>query len=416
MSSSPPGLIRIDDVIYDAERLAAMHPGGPLFVLQADGTDATALYNTSHRRPFAHEKYRAFALDAKALQACGVAVPAKVTAKQNWASYWELCERLKPVLDGPGGNNGFAPWHYFVKVFFLVAGVLALDAYFLAYGRTLLLSLLAGLLRANVGLNVQHDANHGAVSRTPIVNRLLGLTQDYIGGSSIGWMINHNVGHHTVCNDTVRDGDLDIGLIRLKKAVPWLPVHRVQHIYVWLLEAMFGPVHMVQNAVFNWFSAESRRPLLVPFFNLNRALSFVTIARIVATYWLHPSSETVWLTVVEYCFGGLWLAFFFLLSHNFEGVRKEGIDYGAGTDFVQNQVETSSNVGGWTLIQTNGGLNIQIEHHMFPRVSHCHYDKMLPIVRGFCREKGFRYVHFPTLWDNVVSTYRHLRSLGAAAS
>merc|ERR1712000_47980 len=119
----------------------------------------------------------------------------------------------------------------------------------------------------------------------------------------------------------------------------------------------------------------------------------------------------MWLTALEYCFGGMWLAFFFLLSHNFVGVRKEGVDYSAKTDFVQNQVETSSNVGGDLLIFTNGGLNIQIEHHMFPRVSHCHYGKMVPIVKSFCREKGFKYVHFPTLWENVKSTYAHLRTL-----
>ena len=405
------GVLRIDNVIYDSARLAAIHPGGPLFVLQADGVDATALYNTSHRRPFDHAAHREFAIDPRSLPAD--AVPPAVTASQSWASYWELCARIAPALEGTGG--GFAPWHYFVKVAVILAGVLWTDVYFVLYGRTIALSLLAGWLRACVGLNIQHDANHGAVSRRPLVNRLLGLTQDYIGGSSIGWMINHNVGHHTVCNDTARDGDLDIPLLRLKKAVPWLPAYKAQHLYIWALEALFGPVHMASNAVFNWFSRESRRPLLVPFFRLNRALSVITIVRLVAGYVMHPTAETLWLTALEYCFGGLWLAFFFILSHNFVGVAKEGVDYGSGSDFVRNQVESSSNVGGALLIATNGGLNIQIEHHLFPRVSHCHYARLLPVVRAFCREKGFRYVHFPTLWENAQSTFMHIRGLGQSS-
>jgi fatty acid desaturase (delta-4 desaturase) len=406
------GILRVDDFLYDAAALSRIHPGGALFVLQTDGTDATAVFNTSHRRPFPHEKYAQHRIDESKVPS-GTPLPPRITANQDWTSYWQLCGHVKGVLDTKAGNSGFAPAHYYAKVAAIMLGVLFLDCYFLLHGRTVLLTLLAGFLRACVGLNIQHDANHGAVSRSPMVNRLLGLTQDYIGGSSISWIINHNVGHHAVCNDPGRDHDLDQVVLRLKRTMPWLPAHKYQHLYVWLLEALFGPVHMLHNAVFNFFSPESRRPLLVPFFRLNRALSLLTVARLVALFYLHPTAEMAWLTVLEYCFGGLWLAYLFLLSHNFEGVAKEGVDYGSGTDFVRNQVETSSNVGGGWLIVANGGLNIQIEHHLFPRVSHCHYAKLMPVVREFCRSKGFRYTHFPTLWDNTKSCFRHLQQLGA---
>lgn len=398
-------VLRIDNYLYDAQKLAAIHPGGEFFVLQACGTDATALYNTSHRRRFNHDAH----VSHRVVETEKNRIP-KITANQDWTNYFELCERVKPIL---ADTNGFAPFHYYIKVFCILAATLYLDVIFFTKGRTVVLTLLAGLLRAFIGLNIQHDANHGAVSRHYIVNRLLGLTQDYIGGSSIGWSISHNVVHHTVCNDTVRDHDLDIAAIRLKQAIPWLPVHRFQHIYVWLLQALFGPVHMIYNFMFNWIAPESRRPLLQPFFHLNRALSCITVLRLVVLHYLHPTWEMAALTLLEYCFGGLYLAFFFMLSHNFEGVEKEGIDYGVGTCFVKNQTETSSDVGGDLLIFFNGGLNLQVVHHLFPRVSHCHYSKMAEVCRSFCREKGnIRYVHFKSLWENAASLFRHLRTLG----
>ena len=58
------------------------------------------------------------------------------------------------------------------------------------------------------GLNVQHDANHGAVSRNHRVNRLLGLTQSWIGGSSVSWIHQHVVQHHVHTNDLHLDPDM----------------------------------------------------------------------------------------------------------------------------------------------------------------------------------------------------------------
>jgi len=87
-------------------------------------------------------------------------------------------------------------------------------------------------------------------------------------------------------------------------------------------------------------------------------------------------------------------------------------DGGAG--YTQMQVETSSNVGGSWLCFMNGGLNYQIEHHIFPRVHHGLYPRLQPIVRRFCEAKGWRYTHFPTVGENVLSMVRHLRKMGAS--
>ncbi len=80
------------------------------------------------------------------------------------------------------------------------------------------------------------------------------------------------------------------------------------------------------------------------------------------------------------------------------------------------QVVSSSNVGGRLLCHLNGGLNYQIEHHLFPRVSHVHYPTIAPVVRRFCEERGVPYVHFEGVGENVSSCALHLFDMGNNAS
>jgi fatty acid desaturase (delta-4 desaturase) len=84
---------------------------------------------------------------------------------------------------------------------------------------------------------------------------------------------------------------------------------------------------------------------------------------------------------------GFYLSFFFLISHNFKGThiqedttRSSNKD-GKKNSYLYKQISSSSNVGGWWLAQLNGGLNYQIEHHLFPRMSHMHYHRISPIVK-----------------------------------
>ena len=116
--------------------------------------------------------------------------------------------------------------------------------------------------------------------------------------------------------------------------------------------------------------------------------------------------------------GGYYLAFFFIISHNFSGVHmfnskqaKEENDKRLQS-FLYRQVVSSSNVGGAWLATINGGLNYQIEHHLFPRISHCYYAKIAPVVREFCLKKNIPYVHFPTVTENMQSCVEHIYGLG----
>lgn len=396
-------VIRIDGVFYDTQKLARVHPGGELFVLISNNQDGTALFNSSHRRAFPHDKYKAFQVPTAQIPA-GKFDPAPT---QKYDVYFEICEKVKPLLK----DGGYAPPYYFFKVAALILTLVGLEIYFLINGRTLWPSVIGGVVAGWIGLNVQHDANHGAVSKNPAVNRYLGLSQDLIGGSALGWMISHDTIHHVFCNDLDRDHDLAIPLVRLSSKVQWQLMFVVQQLYLWFLEAMFGVVHIIYNGMVTLAGPNEDQKVFASYWQTHKILFLVNMARIALNFLLFPNWNTAIMLLAYHAAGGFYLAFFFVISHNFQGVKKDGVDATKGC-FVRNQVETSSNVGGWLLAQFNGGLNYQIEHHLFPRVHHSNYHYLAPVVRSVCQKHGIQYVHFPTLWDNVASTFAHLKDMG----
>lgn len=402
-------VVRIDGIYYDTKKLAAIHPGGELMILMSNQQDVTALFVSSHRRKFPHSLYKQYVVPAEKVPKDVLLPP----YTQSFDVYLELCEKIRPII---GTTGGFAPWWYFVKVFVLLLVVLGLDFYSFFALRSIWMTVVQSIFMAWIGLNIQHDANHGAVSKNPLVNRFLGLCQDLCGGASMAWMYNHNTIHHVHCNDVERDHDLEIPLLRLMKKVPWKLGYQFQQIYFLVLEGVFGPVHVLTNQLWIWKGPDSKMKLVSFHWNVSRLISMIIPLRILA---LALNGATGWEifthTMLQYCVGGLYLAFFFLISHNFDGVRKEGIDSTTGC-FVRNQTETSSSVAGYWLAMFNGGLNFQIEHHLFPRIHHSFYYKLAPIVRKVCEEKKIHYTRFPTIGDNFYATFVHLEKLGKKPS
>lgn len=410
MSSLNKNVMLIDGRYYDTAKLAAIHPGGELMVLLCNGQDGTTIFNSYHRRAFPHEKYTHMLVKESDVDP---ATKAGIHPNhQEWDKYFELAEQIKPII---APTKGFAPTSYFVKVFVLLSLAIYLDlVYPLFYQRTWIVSAFLGWLLGLIGLNIQHDANHGAVSRNPTINRILGLAQDYLGGGSIAWMVSHNTIHHVHCNDLALDVDVDAAnpWLRLHNKAKWSFFHHFQQFYFFFLELGFGPLHILTSCIYLWSKPNAREEIFDKYRNVSRALTFLTPLRF-AVLLVNADSlgDATWQFLVTNCLGGCYLAFFFLLSHNFEGVAKDNID-SLKNCFVYNQTVTSSNVGYAVLAQFNGGLNYQIEHHLFPRVHHSYYAKIAPVCRKFAEKHGYKYVHFPTVWDNFMSCAVHLSQLG----
>ena len=125
-------------------------------------------------------------------------------------------------------------------------------------------------------------------------------------------------------------------------------------------------------------------------------------------------NDTIKILLLKWCItittAGFYLAFFFAISHNFDEVEMfEKVD---NSKFSKQQIESSCNVGGKILCYFNGGLNYQIEHHLFPRIAHSYYPYIAPIVKEWCEVRGIRYVHYPSIKDNVVAMMIRLKKLG----
>jgi linoleoyl-CoA desaturase len=300
------------------------------------------------------------------------------------------------------------------------AGIYALLVFAAATAwQAVLLSVLLGLVVAGIGFNIQHDASHGAYSRSRRVNRLLALTLDLMGGSSYVWRTKHNRLHHTSPNVPDRDDDIDIGFLgRLSPAQRRLPPHRFQHLYLWILYG-FLPAKWL---LFDDFlaiakgrigSSPMKRPGPGSLAVLLAGKAVFLALAFVVPMLLHP----VWTVLACYAIAsmtlGLTLSVVFQLAHCVEEAEFPAED-GEEADFARRQLASTVNFapGNPVLTWLLGGLNHQVEHHLFPKVCHVHYPALSRIVRDLCEEAGIRYRSNRTFLGAVASHYRWLWRMG----
>lgn len=278
-----------------------------------------------------------------------------------------------------------------------------------------------GLAWAGLGFNVMHDANHGASTTRARWNRLLAFSSDLLGGSSLVWRQKHNVLHHGYTNVVGLDEDLESGgLLRLARAQPRRRLHRLQHLYVWVLYALFP---------LRWFLLDDLRDLVtrrVGASPLPRpsagAVALLLLGKLLflgwalaVPLWLHPWGAVLALGLVAAGTLGVTLATVFQLAHavgeaSFHAAAEGALPGDWATHQVEGTVDFArgSRLCAWYL----GGLNFQVVHHLFPAISHVHYPALAPIVERCCLRHGVRYRAWDTLTDALDANVRWLRELG----
>jgi len=269
---------------------------------------------------------------------------------------------------------------------------------------------------AGIGFNVQHDGSHGSYSTRTGVNRLMARTLDLLGGSSFVWQRKHNVLHHTWPNVEGVDDDIDTGsLARLSPGQPRRFYHRFQHFYMWPLYCFLAVKwQLVDDFATVVRGRMSGRPFprprgseLVVF--LGGKLAFFGLA-FGLPLLLHPVWTVVGTYLLVSAVAGLTLSVVFQLAHCVPEAET-GPELGSwAARQVQSSVDFArdSRLLNWYV----GGLNLQIEHHLFPQISHPQYARIAPIVEATCREFGVRYTAHPTFAAAVAAHYRQLRELG----
>jgi len=197
--------------------------------------------------------------------------------------------------------------------------------------------------------------------------------------------------------------------------------HKFQHWYMYLILSAYGP-SLVWNLQYleELRHSESMAGAMFmkgEFFSkqktLAHALRLFYVFRIVFLPWYLAGTSIVTALLLVPTVKGMILTFLFVLSHNFEGVDREPCKDGNGeTDWYKAQAETSGTYGGFWGMFFTGGLNFQIEHHLFPRMSSWHYPKLAPVIKKCCEDHGVVYSYYPNIWDNVVSCVKYMKDVG----
>ena len=283
-----------------------------------------------------------------------------------------------------------------------------------------------GGVMAGIGFSIQHDGSHHAYSDSLWINKLMGMSLDLIGGSSYIWHWKHDIFHHTYANIVDYDTDLEVGIFgRLAPSHPRLPFHRYQHYYLWLLYGFLAiKWHFYDD--FNSLITGKIGDRVYPrpkgsslAILLGGKLVFFTLA-----FAIPLQFHSVWLVLASYGLVavtlGILLSVVFQLAHIVEEadfpipVAEIGV---IENDWAIHQIETTVNFSRHNPLMTwfVGGLNFQVEHHLFPNICHVNYPEISQVVEQTCQEFGVKYNQHDSFWAGCISHFRWLRRMGTAA-
>ena len=289
------------------------------------------------------------------------------------------------------------------------------------------MALLIGVFSALIGFNVCHDAIHGSFSNNAKVNSFFSFVFNLVGASPYMWSITHNVVHHTYTNIPGHDEDIEVapGLVRISEEEKVTKIQQFQHFYAFGLYSLASLSWVLRKDYVKFFQKKiGEHPTNHPkreYFNLffYKAIYyflFIALPLIVLDItWWQFLIGFVCLHLAE----GLVLGLVFQLAHVVEGTdfpmpNEQGNIEEAWAD---HQMRTTANFATNSKLASFllGGLNRQIEHHLFPKVCHIHYPMISKIVKQTAHEFNLPYIESPTFMAALKSHYRMLRKLGKEA-
>jgi linoleoyl-CoA desaturase len=290
----------------------------------------------------------------------------------------------------------------------------------------LLLTLVMGVGMAGVGMNVMHDGNHGSFSNKEWVNRLMGSSIYILAGNVYNWKVQHNVLHHTYTNIHGHDEDLEAGrVLRFSEHSEWRKHHKFQHYYSILLYGLLTINWAITTDFQQMYRYMKRRlsygKLPNPVVNWSK---LVVSKLIYVSMWIVIPivlTDLAWYKVLIGFFlmhyvAGLILSVVFQLAHVMDEAEmpmpeKDGT---MKNTWAIHQLKTTVNFGAksWFINWYTGGLNHQVEHHIFPNISHVHYGKIAKIVKDTAKEFNLPYKEYKTTRKAIAAHFRFLKEMG----
>lgn len=340
---------------------------------------------------------------------------------------------LRKRVDGYFKENNISK-HYnttmVVKTIILISAYLLPFIYILGFNPSfkiaLILWAIMGFALSGVGMSVMHDANHGAYSTSHKANYWLGHSLNLLGGSVFNWKLQHNVMHHTYTN--IIDYDDDIADKLILKFNPHTQVkwyHKLQFIYAfffygiltlyWALLKDFIQFHKYTKQGVNTSSKEENRIIWLKIF-LSKVVYWAILFALPVFVFHIPFIQILWGYLLMQFISGVVLTVVFQLAHTVEGTTHPvpNENYTIENNWAIHQLNTTVNFSrknkwiSWYV----GGLNFQVEHHLFPTICHVHYPAVSEIVKETCEEFGVPYLENPTFMSALKSHVKAIISFG----
>lgn len=296
-----------------------------------------------------------------------------------------------------------------------------------SFGITLLLWTIMGFSKAGIGMSVMHDANHGAYSSSSKVNHWLGtITLNMVGGSVFNWKLQHNILHHTYTNVVNMDDDVDDkAFMRFTPHTKVKSYQKLQFIYAFFFYGILTLYWAVakdfiqfarytKNGVNkNTKHQNYSRMIRIIFSKLVYFFGFFFVP---IYFFSVPFLYVLSGFLLMHFIAGVLLTVVFQLAHSVEGTTYPVPDETGNIEnnWAVHQMNTTVNFArhnkaiSWYV----GGLNFQVEHHLFPTICHVHYPAVAEIVKATAEEFGVPYLENNTLSEALKSHMQTLKNLG----
>lgn len=288
---------------------------------------------------------------------------------------------------------------------------------------SIFLCILLGINLGVIGFNVMHEGGHNSFSKHTWLNETSGHFLNILGGNIHFWKIKHNINHHTYTNIEGMDSDIDIlPYMRTNEGQPRYWFHRFQHIYWVILYGISYVVWIFMEDFVKYFSGKIGQLKTANTFNTKEHIIFwVTKIMYIVVYIVIPIFMVGFLKafvgysiVVFVC--GLAISIVFQMAHVVEDTQFPTPDENSkiNQEWALHQVSTTANfatknkVVSWLL----GGLNFQVEHHLFPKISHVHYPKINEFLKETCQQYNVNYIEYKSIFSAFGSHLAHIKRLG----
>jgi linoleoyl-CoA desaturase len=289
---------------------------------------------------------------------------------------------------------------------------------------SVLLCALLGINLAVLGFNIMHEGGHASFSKHTWLNKASAYFLNAMGGNTYYWKIKHNINHHTFTNVEGMDSDIDIKpFMRLHSGQPRYWIHRFQHIYFVVFYGLAYFSWIFYDDFVKYFSGKISSTYVNQKLSLKEHTIFWTTKILYTFIFIVLPILTAGLGATLIGYGvvafvcGLSIAIVFQLAHIVENTDFPMVEDGdtkIDQQWAIHQINTTSNFAtkskfvSWML----GGLNFQVEHHLFPKISHVHYPAINKFVKETCLEYNIGYNEYKTMAQAIHSHLVHIKRLG----